>query len=138
MLACVERCDLGIGACKLSPPLSGCTQITAQEHVTRLARARDLNAAKSDLFPTRTQSIMSDRPSSSKHGSQRSQHHDGNDSSRRSQGQTEDGTGSGSERQEMKEIKRAPPLPAVKGTIGGIGTSSCFLAFPQYSVLNLR
>lgn len=80
---------------------------------------------------------MSERPSNSRTTSSRSQQQDKENNGSRDGDNNKDGKGKGKERegdredgtsrQEMKEIKRAAPLPAVKGTIGGIGELTSLL-----------
>lgn len=82
---------------------------------------------------------MSERPSASRTTSSRSQQQDQENNGNRDGDNNKDGKGKGkgkeregdredgTSRQEMKEIKRAAPLPAVKGTIGGIGELTSLL-----------
>jgi hypothetical protein len=59
-------------------------------------------------------------------GKAKDQNQDEDDQSegRQKEGEGEDQQNDRDGKQQMKEIRRPPPLPAVKGTIGAIGT--CF------------
>lgn len=138
------------GCCGQAEPLSEILlPSTSQERAAIHRRPYSAHLTR-DIHPKSQSYSMSDRPTASRTTSHQSHqsstpHSEQNQPQRQDKGKgkerdeaqsnsNRDGQSqsqsqkSGSEKQEMREIRRAQPLPAVKGTIGGIGESNLLAA----------